>query len=182
MLHYLKLMLQLILSPTKGWEDIASGADSPRRTLTHGLAPLAAAAGLSSFVCLFYFDAPPFGVVFLQAVAETITYVITYFLGVTVMTYAMQWMSSLPEGGRQRVELFCAYSTGIMALVGVLEGLLPMELTLLQFLPLYVIVVMCCARDFLGVDEKHIFRLAGAGTVSIVVPVYVIDMLMRSAI
>lgn len=178
MLHFLKLMVQLILSPTKGWEDIAISADPPRRSFTHGLLPLAGAAALSQFLCLFYFDAPPFGVVFLQAVVVFVSYAITYFIGVSVLSFFLQ---RTPDE-RFRIELFSAYSTGIMALVGILEGVLPMELTLLQFLPLYVIVVMCCGREFLGVEEKQIFRLAAVATLGNIVPVFLIGKLMSFAI
>lgn len=182
MLHFFKLMLQLILSPTKGWEDIAFGADAPRHTFIHGLLPVAIAAGLSSFFCLFYFDSPPFGIVFLQAVVVVITYVITYFIGASAISFFLPMVIPGAEPERKRVELFCAYSTGIMAFIGVLEGILPMELTLLQFLPLYVVVVMCCGREFLSIDEKDIFRFGALATVSLVAPVYVIDKLMLSAI
>lgn len=182
MLHFLKLMLQLVLSPAKGWEDVAAGADTPRRTLRHGLLPLAALAGVASFTSLLYSDAPSVAMVVLQGVVAFVKYALTYFAGVAFMTYALSnYMGRRDEVNHSRVETFCAYSTGIMALIGVLEGLLPMELTLLQFLPLYVIVVMCYAREYLGVSEQQIFRLAGVATVSIVLPVYLIGMLMRTA-
>lgn len=181
MLHFLKLMLQLILSPAKGWEDVATGADTPRRTLRYGLLPIAAIAAVASFMNVFYVDSPSLAMLLIQAVVVFIKYALTYFAGVAIMSYALTSYMGQSNPDHDRVEIFCAYSTGIMALIGVLEGLMPMELTLLQFLPLYVIVVMCYAREYLGVAEQQIFRLAGVATVSIVLPVYLIGMLMRSA-
>lgn len=181
MLHFLKLMLQLILSPAKGWEDVAVGADSPRRTLQHGLLPVAALAGVASLASALYIDPPSVAMLLIQGVVVFVKYAGTYFAGVAIMSYALSAFMGKADADHDRVETFCAYSTGIMALIGVLEGLLPMELTLLQFLPLYVIVVMCYAREYLGVDERHIFRLAGASALAIVLPVYLIGMMMRSA-
>ena len=82
---------------------------------------------------------------------------------------------------RNRVELFCVYCTGMMVIIGILENLLPMELTLLQFLPIYVVVVICMGRTFLDVDERHIFRFAACAIVGLILPVFIVDRLLAPA-
>lgn len=181
MLHFLKLMLQLVLSPAKGWEDIAVGADSSRRTLLVGLLPLASIASVTVFFGAVYQTNPSFSLLLIQAVVTFAKYAITYFVGVTVLTLSLPHLAIDGLVDRERVELFCSYCVGLMALVGIIENFMPMELSLLQFLPLYVIVVMCIGRTYLDVDERNIFRFAAVGTLSIVLPVYLIDRLMLSA-
>lgn len=178
MLHFLKLMLQLILAPTRGWDDIAVSADSPQYTLRHGLLPLAAVASVTVFIGAFYQVHPSFSRLFIQAVVTFVKYAVTYYAGVTVLTIALPWLSIDGLVDRARVELFCAYCVGMMAVVGAVEHFLPMELSLLQFLPLVIIAVMCYGRTYLDVDERNIFKFAGVATLSIILPVYFIDWLM----
>lgn len=181
MLHYLKLMLQLVLSPTKGWEDIADGADSSRRTLTHGLIPAIAIASLTVFTGLFYDLKPSLGALMINAVVTFAKYSITYFIAVAVLSLTLPRLTSYNPPKRETVEIFCAYSVGLMATIGTLENLLPMELSLLQFLPLLVIVVMCMGRNYIHIDEKHIFSFAAIVTLCIVLPVFIIGNLVSAA-
>ncbi len=181
MLHYLKLMLQLVLSPTRGWEDIADGAESSRRTLTHGLLPTIAIASLTVFIGAFYELKPTFGALLINAVVTFTKYAITYFIGVAVLSLTLPRLTAGNTPEREISEIFCAYSVGLMATIGTLENLLPMELSLLQFLPLLVIVVMCMGRHYMRIDESQIFRFAAIVTLCIILPVFLIGSLVSTA-
>ncbi len=50
MKDYLKCLLQLILSPRNGWEDIEKGDVSPSRLAVDGFLPLIAITAVSVFV------------------------------------------------------------------------------------------------------------------------------------
>lgn len=182
MLHYLKLMLQLVLSPKKGWEDIAQGADPSRRTLLHGLLPMIGMVSLTVFLGAFYELRPTFGGLLVKAVVAFAQYAITYFIGVTVLSSALPRLSEGVPVGRETIEVFCAYIVGLMATIGVLENLLPMDLSLLHFLPIYAIAVMCMGRQYLKVDERNLFRFAAVATVSLILPVFVVARLIGSAV
>ncbi len=181
MLHFLKLMLQLVLSPLRGWEDVAISAGSPRHTLTHGLIPLAALAAITAFSGLFYDIKPSVGLIIIQAVISFVKYLAAYFIAVAALTTALPSIAIEGFMDRARVEIFCAYSVGLMAMMGILQNLLPMELSLLQFLPLYYIIVMCIGRTYLDVDEKKIFRFVIVDIISIILPVYLIDYILNIA-
>lgn len=181
MLHYLKLMLQLAMSPAKGWEDIAASADTSRRTLIRGLLPVIGVSALTVFIGAFYALRPAFGPLLIGAVVMFAKYIITYFIGVAVLTFALPRLAGdeIPE--RDKVEIFCAYSVGLMAAIGILENLLPMQLSLLQFLPLAVIVVMCLGKNYLHIDDGRIFQFAAVVTLSLVLPVFLIGSLVGAA-
>lgn len=181
MLHYLKLMLQLVMAPTRGWEDVAAGADTPRRTLLAGLLPLAAIAAATVYLGAFYELHPSFAKLTVAAVVTFLKYAVSYFVAVAILTYSLPRLTADGLVNRETVDLFAAYSLGIMAAIGILENLLPMELTLLQFLPIYVVVVICMGRKFLDVDSADIFRFTAVGILSVIVPVYLIDMLLMPA-
>lgn len=181
MLHFLRLMLQLVLSPLRGWEDVAISADSPRHTLTHGLLPLAAVAALTALTGLFYDINPSVGVILIQVVISFVKYVVTYFIAVAALTAVLPSIAIDGFMDRARVEIFCAYAVGLMAMTGILQNLLPVELSLLQLLPLYYIIVMCIGRTYLDVDEKRIFNFIIVDIVSIILPIYLIDYVLNIA-
>lgn len=182
MLHYLKLMLQLLMAPARGWEDVAESAENSRHTLLCGLLPLAALAALSAFTGRFYQLHPSFTPLLVKAVVMFIKYTVTYFIGVALLLNVLPRLTSDGLVNRERVELFCAYCEGMMAVIGILECVMPMDITLLQFLPIYVVVVICMGRRFVDVDERNIFRFAGVSVFGLIVPVYLIDMLLSRAV
>lgn len=181
MLHYLKLMLQILMAPKRGWEDVEAEGESARLTLLRGLLPLVGVASLTVGVGALYELHPSFPRLLIQGVVVFVRYVISYFIGVAVLTYALPRLTLDGLVNRERVELFCAYCVGMMAVIGILQNLLPMELTLLQFLVIWVLAVIFQGRKFLDVGEQNIFRFAAFSIIGIIMPVYLIDWLLLPA-
>lgn len=182
MLHYLKLMLQLLMSPLRGWEDVAECADTSRRTLLYGLLPLAGFAAISCFLGAFYQIHPTFAALLRDAVIEFIKYVVAYFVGVAVLSNILPRLTVSGKVNRERVELMCAYGVGIMSLIGLLSNLFPMEIVLFQFLPIYVVIVLCLGRKFVDVAEQNMLLFAGVSVLGLIVPVYLIERLLAFAV
>lgn len=181
MLHFLKLMLQVLMAPTRGWEDVGADSADARTALRTGLLPLVAIASITVGISAFYELHPSVGALIVKAIVVFARYMIAYFCGVALLTYALPKLAINGAFDRNRTELFCVYCTAIMASIGILQNLLPMELTLLQFLPIYVVVVICLGRTFLDVDESNIFRFAAYSIVGLILPVYIIDRLLMPA-
>ncbi|MDE6165969.1 MAG: hypothetical protein K2F58_02620 [Muribaculaceae bacterium] len=181
MLHYLKLMLQILMAPQRGWEDVEADGESSRHTLLYGLLPLVSIAAVSVGLSAFYELHPSATRLLVRAIVVFASYTISYFIGVALLTYTLPRICPDSLTDREHIEIFCAYCTGMMAAIGILQNLLPMELTLLQFLPIYVVVVICLGRNFVGVSENYIFRFAAAAITGIIVPVYLIGHLLLPA-
>lgn len=181
MLHFLKLMLQILMAPSRGWEDVGADTVSARQVFRSGLLPLVGVSALTVFFGALYQLHPSAGALIVKSIAVFARYVIAYFCGVAILTYTLPRLAIDGLVDRNRVELFCAYCTGMMAAIGILQNLLPMELTLLQFLPIYVVVVICIGRTFLDVDERHIFRFAALAIIGLILPVYLVDRLLAPA-
>lgn len=177
--HYLRLLLQLVMSPARGWEDIADGAGSARRALLHGLIPLSAIAAITVYTGMFYQHGASFGALTVDAVVTFLKYSVSYFVAVAAMTYVLPRLTTDGLVNREYAGLFSAYCLGIMAAIGIIENLLPMEVTLLQFLPIYMVVVICRGRKFMDVDASNIFSFAALGVFCTIVPVFFIDWLMQ---
>ncbi len=74
--------------------------------------------------------------------------------------------------------MFLCYSVSMMACIAVIGNFLPMELTLVQFLPIYVAVVMAQGRIFLSIDPESMGKYVGLTVGSVIVPVYLIEYLL----
>lgn len=178
MLHYLKLMIQILMAPRSGWEDVMTDNQAPRNILLRGLAPLAAIAALSVGMGVIYqHDATPEALI-INAIVTFARYFLTYFIAISLLNYVLPRFTADGTADRHRVELLAAYCTGMMALIGILENVLPMEIPLLRFLPLYIVVVIIQSRWFLNIDEKCLFRFAACAIAGIILPVFIIDRIL----
>ncbi len=178
MLVYLQHMIQLILSPARGWEDVASHSISGRHALTRGLLPLMALAGLSVFGGALYEVHPQFGKLLTGAVACFVQYFLTYYLSLAVLMSYLPRITADGATDENRVALFLCFAVGMMCVIGIVANLLPMTLTLVEFLPLYVAVVMYKGRDFLNVKSDVVGGFVGVTVLSVIVPVYLIGMIL----
>lgn len=178
MLHYLKLLVQILMSPKCGWEDVVADGISPRHVLLHGLTPLAGLAALTVGFGFIYLHHPRVDTLLIEAVVAFARYMLTYFIAVGLLTYALPKLTADGIIARERVELLTAYCVGMMALIGILENILPMELPLLQFLPIYVVVVIIQSRWFIGIEDSRLFAYAACAITAIILPVFIIDRIL----
>lgn len=175
MLNYLKLMLQLILAPTQGWDDVAAAAPDPRRELLFGLVPLCLLAGLSVVASVYWQHNVSVSSLIVSGVVCFAVYMLTYFIAQALLTSLLPRITDDGLVDRGRVMLFAQFCVGQMAVFGMIENLLPAEVApIVQFLPLFVVVVMYRARAFLGVDKTKSGLMLSFGIVAVILPVYVI--------
>ncbi len=80
MLEYLKLMMQLLLVPVRGWEDVSSASPDPDEMLRKGLYPLMGVAALSEFVSFFYVRELSLATVLVRAVVDFGAYFVSLFI------------------------------------------------------------------------------------------------------
>lgn len=174
MLNYLKLMLQLVLAPSKGWDDVAIAAPDARRELLCGLVPLCVLTGVSVGVSALWDSHLQLSTVIIRAVITFAVYMLTYFIAQALLTALLPRITEDGLVDRERVSLFASLNVGQMAVIGLIENLLPAEVPILQFLPLFVVVVMYRARNFLGVDASRTGMMLAFGIVAVILPVYII--------
>jgi len=168
-------MIQILMAPKSGWEDVMTDDQSPRNVLLHGLSPLAVIAAVSVGLGIIYqHDARPEALL-IEAIVTFARYFLTYFIAVALLTYALPHFTAGGNVEKRHIEILAAYCTGMMALIGILENVLPMEIPLLRFLPLYIVVVIIQSRWFLNIDEKCLFRYAACAVAGIILPVFIID-------
>lgn len=80
MLKFLTCLIQLIISPAKGWEDIAAVGEEPRKICSDGFYPLLGLTACSVFIRRLY-DSDLGLVTMIQgAIITFVEYFVTYFL------------------------------------------------------------------------------------------------------
>lgn len=179
MLNYLKLMLQLILAPSKGWDDVAASVPDSRRLLVGGLVPLCVLTGMSVGLSALWEYHPHVATIIIRGVVEFAVYMLTYFIAQALLAALLPRITEDGLIDRERIAVFSALCVGQMAIIGLLENLLPAEIALLQFLPLFVVIVIYRARAFLGVDPTKSGLMLAFGVVSVILPVYIIGAILE---
>lgn len=179
MLSFLKNILQIILSPINGWRDIAS-AESPIEVITsRGLYPLMAIMLLSVFIrpiySLFQFDL----VVLLQtALIQFVAIFAALFAGKTLMANLLPKYNITGAEDSYACDTVAVYTIGIITIIQIFENMLPVELTIMQFLPILVIIPLWKSAEYLEVEKEHESMFMSAAAASLILPVIGLNFVM----
>lgn len=176
MLYFLKNLLQLILSPGNGWEDIATEAQSPERIFMRGYIPLISLTALSALLMLVYHPAiEPISVI-ITVLVTFAAYFTAYYIGTLTLNIFIDSAAECHVDDL-RCRTFTLYSLGLMALVTITVNCLPVSSGILFFLPLYVAVIMWKAASYLYIAPLRTGMFIIMALCGIMAPVYIILML-----
>lgn len=156
MIRFLKHLIQLVISPGRGWEDISYAGDKPEAIANDGLYPLFGLASLSAFVRYFYSDSIGLIDMLLLALAIFLQYFVSYFAATFLLSSLAKKYVENEEPNEKKVMTTVSYSLAIMAIITIIENCLPMELSVVQFLPLYVAVVVWKGATYMAIKEAYV--------------------------
>lgn len=168
MLTFLKNLLQLTLSPSKGWEDVSASLDNPQDLLNRAFLPLLGVASLSEFVRLFY----PFNsgvlIAFELAIASFASFCVSFFIVGALLPH---YMEPLVDGelNKVKLEVFSIYSLSLLVVIQLVENILPTDLTLVRFLPLFVALIIYRATGYLSVRRDCELRFLLVAAMALIV-------------
>lgn len=177
MVQYLKNLIQLVLSPQKGWEDVSASLADPDRLFRDAFMPLLVVAALSEFVRLFYYNNGGFLTVFELAIALFGSFFVSFFIARIIM---MRYVGHFIDGEINPVKIttFILYGLGLLLFIEILENVLPTDLTLVKFLPLFVALILYKSTVYLSVKGGGELRfLCIASLAVIVLPIAVFSLL-----
>lgn len=168
MLQYLKNLLQLVLSPFRGWEDVSASLASPDSLLRDGYYPLLGVAALSEFVRLFYHGHGGFLTVLELAIALFGSFFVAFFLAKVILTH---YLTPFIEGDPNptKIATFSIYGLGLLLFIEIIENILPTHLTLVKFLPLFVALILYNGSAYLSVKEGTELRFLAVVVLGVVV-------------
>lgn len=178
MQRYLRLLLQLFLAPRQGWDDLWSDPTDPDELARRGLYPLAALAALASFSALIYHSGASVIRLLVDAVLEFGAYFAGYFITIFALTTCLGRLT--PDGAapsQRAIHLFAVCMMGLMAAIGFVKNILPSDFAIVNFLYVYLVIIMWRAEPFLHVAAGKSVVFVILSTVSVIVPPLLIMML-----
>ena len=177
MKQYLKNILQLILSPTKGWEDISAAVENPDTVAAKGYYPLLAVAALSTFARLFYDHHLSVVTVVMLAVALFGTYFISFYVGRIALESLLKNVVT-GEPNVTKITLFILYTLGLSVIIEIIENCVSTSLTPIKFLPLFVALIIYRGSAYMAVKPDNELRfLVICVAVLLVMPILIMLLL-----
>lgn len=175
MATFFKLLFQLILSPSQGWQDVSHDSVEPRRLATSGFYPIIALAALAFFLQGFYHPAERS---FIMMVQEAIIIFVSYFLSF----YLAQFIFScfihryvMTEPSEKHNSTYIIFGLSLLALAALVENSLPIKLPVRQFFAIYIAIVLWRGVKYMAVYPEKVghFMLMSIG--AILLPPFIIN-------
>lgn len=177
MLHFLKNILQLVVNPSRGWEDVSHDAEEPSTLCRDGFYPLLAVAALSCVGGFWKIDSSTSFIAVIQNAIITFTaYFATMFFAQFVMGATMGKISG-KEPSQRKIDTVVIYALAIMALITILLNIIPIDLAVLKFLPVYVGFILYKSMPYMAVDTEKTGHYMFLTVFTIIVPPYLLDFL-----
>ena len=168
MLEYLKNMTQLILSPSKGWEDVSASMAKPDTLFRKDYCPFIGWAALSEFVRLFYNGHGGILTVIELAIALFGSYFVSYFISRLILEhYAKPLVNG--ELNQSKTGVFTIYGLGLLSAIEILENIMPTDLTLIKFLPVFVALILYKGTKYMSVKPDHELRFLCLSIAAVIV-------------
>lgn len=168
MWQYVKYLFQLLLAPSKGWEDVSASAIGFDEVVRRGYIPLIVVTALSEFIPLAYVHSLTFlnalgGAIAIGAGMFASLYAARLFLEAVLTRFVDRSVNAVKVGN------LAVYMLGLDCFYRIFSNLLPATLTFLAFLPLISIVVLFKSATYLGVDEERIINYLVLGFTGVVI-------------
>ena len=178
MLHFIKHLLQLIISPTNGWEDISHKGSDAKRLASEGLYPLLGIAAISTFIRFFYDNDLTLISLIQHSIVVFVQFFVTYFIA--LFTFSLH-LGKLIEGeiNEKRSMTYITYSIAVLAFIKIIENCIPINFSLMEFLPIYAAIIMWRGDRYMAVKKEKQGFFITLFIFSIIVPPYLINYLFN---
>lgn len=144
-------MMQLMLSPARGWEDVAASASDPARLVREGVLPAFGMAALSIFAQLLFHVRVDLVDLMVGACVVFVSYFVTLaFASHAFYAKALKWN---PKADKERCQTVVAYALGLMSMTTAVCNFMPITLGLGYLLPLAITLIIWKAMPYLSIPE-----------------------------
>ena len=150
-LNYLIGLIQIILSPKRGWEDASYDGYDAEKLFKNGFLPFIIIVGASVFMRSVMHEDFEWITLALQSFVCFLKYFLTYFIGHTVLTYYLPSASDVPYS-EKRTTAYLVYTIGILGIVNILANCMPVDMAIIYMLPLYLLIVFWRGTRFMAVN------------------------------
>ncbi|MBJ2187671.1 MAG: hypothetical protein JFR41_03420 [Muribaculaceae bacterium] len=174
---YIKQLFQLILSPSRGWEDVSESGVLARKLQEKGFYPFLGVTAVSEFLRLLYTHDLGFWSVVLSAIAVAgamfvSLYLARLFLDMTAERFINGTLNAA------KVDVFVTYMMGINCLFRVFENAMPASMTFLKFLPLISLIIIFKSNAYMSVKADSQLNFLGLAGVALIVLPWAVGLLL----
>jgi len=152
MMLFFRNMMQLMLSPSQGWDDVAASETDPGRLVRGGLIPAFFIASLSIFAQVLFHIHIDIVDLLVGACVIFVSYFVT--MAVASRVFCIKVRKWNPDVEQERCQTVVAYALGLMALTTTICNFMPITLGLGYLLPLAITLVVWKAMPYLSIPEK----------------------------
>lgn len=179
-IKFLTNILQLIVNPAKGWEDISHDHDDHVMLSRVGFYPLLGIGTLSCFMNMLKIGQ---NVAFMQAFESAIIMLTVYFATLFIAGAAFGYYMpkiSYKEPSTLRNTTFIVYTLSIMLLIEIIINIIPINFPVLYFLPIYLGVIMYKGTAYAGINPDKEGHFMFLSVFSIIAPPYLLGLLFKT--
>ncbi len=168
MAQYLKNLLQLVLLPFRGWEDVSASMSDPELLLQKGYYPLLGFASMTELVRLLYSGHGGFLTVLELAIALFGSFFVAFFIAKIILNH---YLAPYVDGeiSATKIATFIIYGLGLLLIIEIIDNLLPTNLTLVKFLPLFVALILYNGSNYLSIKQGCELRFLLVVTLGVIV-------------
>lgn len=182
MLNFLKYLMLLIISPAKGWEDVSLARLDSNRLFRYGFLPMIFICGLSASIRFLYIPGIDVWQSVIEGVVSIGAYFVTYFVAFFVFSgFATKWV----EGDRvntNHLSSFVIFNLSLLCLFEIIRNVIPVENALINFLPVFDILIMWKGDRFMHVKDEFIGYVMLLLIATILIPPTAIEWIFESFI
>jgi len=165
---FFKHIIQLLLSPSRGWEDISEAGRTVDDIRRSGYYPLIAITALSEFLRLFYAGHPHFIHLLLSGIAIAGTMFASLYLGRLLLDMTL---AKCTDGHLNvvKIDCFITYLLGIDCLFLIFANAMPAHMTFINFLPLLSLIVIFKATQYLSIRDDSRLNFTVLAIIAVIV-------------
>lgn len=181
-LLYLKNLIQIMLNPVHGWEDLKAESPDNDRMFRCGFVPMICVVAITVWTNVLY--AASWSVVdnIIMTLGTLAAYFAGYYVAVNVLSMCLPGIVADELYDDRSIMLYCMSCLGLLSLINILSNCIPFDMALLTFLPAYVLVVMWQGRNYLGVKAGSYTRFFLLAVVSVMLPVLAVKLLFDALV
>lgn len=165
---YIRQLIQLLLSPAKGWEDISEAAKTADEIQRRGFYPWIGITAASEFLRLIYNHKVSFvdvlqGAIAIGGALFISLYIARIFLDMILPQHVDRKVNLV------KVNVFAIYLVGMVGLYHIISNAMPASMTFLNFLPVFSLLIVFKSTTFLGISEDKTMTFLWLSAVGVIV-------------
>ncbi|MBO4954808.1 MAG: hypothetical protein J6C77_00200 [Muribaculaceae bacterium] len=177
-LLYIRDMLQLMLSPKKGWEDVSADGFDPAVLFRTGFLPLVLLAAAAGMLQWAYHTDVSWWIWVERSLVDLLKLIATYYIASFVFTL---YLPTCVDGGYNDTKCmtFITYGTGMIALITLIINCMPMTFSVLYMMPVYALYVLWRGLHYMSVSFNGVGTFIMLIIFSLILPAYLIQALFN---